>query len=68
MTKKEIILNILSELSECGETSDLEEYYDRIFAKILKGIKTQTFLHENWLERNKSYINIEDFKKVFEID
>jgi len=68
MDSKEIILNILSELSEIGETADLEEYYKRIFKQVLKSIKNYTYLHQNWLERNKGDINITDLKKVFKID
>jgi len=68
MKPKEIILNTLSEISEIGETIDLEEYYKTIFKHILKGIKKETYLHEDLYERNKPYINIEDFKKVFELD
>jgi len=33
MKSKEIIVNILSELSEIGEEGDLEEYYQRIFKR-----------------------------------
>jgi len=67
MKSKEIIINILSELSEIGEEGDLEEYYQRIFKKILKGMKRESYEHDCGWERGEVYINIEDFKNIFEI-